>query len=66
MTAGQDKESVLPILVDDSLDVGDQVRNALDFVQDGAVGKLLEKPQRVLAGKGACVGSFQVGIDLMY
>ncbi len=55
LRAGQNPTTGLRIGVDDALQVGKKLRDALYFVDDGPVGELSQKTSRVLRRKSADV-----------
>ena len=56
----EDEEAGAAVIVGQHLQVGQEIRDALDFVQDRALGKPCEKAPRVGLGECPLVGSVQV------
>ncbi len=59
LRAGEDESPGPGILIGQDLDVGEEVRGPLDFIQDDAVRKLPQEPAGIIVGKGALIGRLQ-------
>ena len=53
------------IRVDEDLQVGKEVRDALHFVDDGPFGKLAQEASRVLRGESAYIRSFERRVRML-
>ena len=62
LRSGQDPASVDGIVVHDSLQVGKEVGNPLDLVEDGSLRELREKAARISVGEGADVRRFETHV----
>jgi hypothetical protein len=65
LRAGEHEQPGAPVPVDAGLQVGEQVGDALSFIDNGAVGILGEKTARVGGGECAHVGVFEAGVRLV-
>ena len=65
LRAGQNPTTGLRVGVDDALQVGKEVRDALHFVDDGPVGELSQKTSRVLRRKSADVRCLQGRVGMI-
>jgi hypothetical protein len=57
--AGEEEPAHALVGIDDSLEVGEEVGNPLDFIEDGSIGDLPEESAGVLRSEGAGVGILQ-------
>jgi hypothetical protein len=57
--ASQNEPAHSPVGIDDSLEVREQLGNALNFIEDRSIDDLPQKSSRIVTGEGAGVRVFQ-------
>ena len=62
LAPGQNEEAVLSRLVRQNLQVGQEIGDTLDFIQDGPFAETRKKPPRIGFGEFPLIGLFQIDI----